>query len=82
MNWRLAAPEVTALLDLMRPAAVVSDTDCAGLAKQALAGLDGTEPALLGLGEPGAWRVGRAGREGSSAAGRAAARPRAGRFRR
>jgi long-chain acyl-CoA synthetase len=49
VNWRLAAPEVTALLDLMRPAAVVSDADCAGLAKQALAGLAGAEPALLGL---------------------------------
>ena len=38
VNWRLAAPEVTALLELMRPSAVVSDADCAGLAKQALAG--------------------------------------------
>jgi long-chain acyl-CoA synthetase len=54
VNWRLAAPEVTALLDLMRPAAVVSDADCAGLAKQALAGLAGAEPALLGLGAPAA----------------------------
>jgi long-chain acyl-CoA synthetase len=52
VNWRLAVSEVTALLDLMRPAAVVSDADCAGLAKQALAGLAGAEPALLGLGEP------------------------------
>ena len=41
MNWRLAAPEVTGLLNLMRPAALVSDADCAGLAKQALAGLAG-----------------------------------------
>jgi acyl-CoA synthetase (AMP-forming)/AMP-acid ligase II len=54
VNWRLAAPEVTALLELMRPSAVVSDADCAGLAKQALAGLVGAEPALLGLGEPAA----------------------------
>jgi long-chain acyl-CoA synthetase len=54
VNWRLAAPEVTALLELMRPSAVVSDADCAGLAKQALAGLAGAEPALLGLGEPAA----------------------------
>ena len=54
VNWRLAAPEVTALLELMRPSAVVSDADCAGLAKQALAGLAAPEPALLGLGEPGA----------------------------
>jgi long-chain acyl-CoA synthetase len=52
VNWRLAAPEVTALLQLMRPAAVVSDADCAALAKQAAAGLDGPEPVLLGLGEP------------------------------
>ena len=52
VNWRLAAPEVTALLRLMRPAAVVSDADCAALAKQAVAGLAGPEPALLGLGEP------------------------------
>jgi acyl-CoA synthetase (AMP-forming)/AMP-acid ligase II len=54
VNWRLAAPEVTALLGLMRPSAVVSDADCAGLAKQALAGLAGAEPALLGLGGPAA----------------------------
>ncbi len=52
MNWRLAAPEVTALLELMRPAAVVSDADCAGLAKQALAGLAAPEPVLLGLAGP------------------------------
>jgi long-chain acyl-CoA synthetase len=52
VNWRLAVPEVTALLQLMRPAAIVSDADCAALAKQAAAGLDGPEPVLLGLGEP------------------------------
>ncbi len=66
VNWRLAAPEVTALLGLMRPAAVVSDADCAGLAKQALTGLAGPEPALLGLGEssaPGGESAGPAGRE-------------------
>jgi long-chain acyl-CoA synthetase len=54
VNWRLAAPEVTALLQLMRPAAVVSDADCAALAKQAVAALAGPEPVLLGLGEPAA----------------------------
>jgi long-chain acyl-CoA synthetase len=54
VNWRLAAPEVTALLQVMRPAAVVTDADCAALAKQAAAGLDGPEPALLGLDEPAA----------------------------
>jgi long-chain acyl-CoA synthetase len=51
VNWRLAAPEVTALLGLMRPAAVVCDADCAVLAKQAVAGLAPPEPVLLGLGE-------------------------------
>jgi long-chain acyl-CoA synthetase len=54
VNWRLAAPEVTALLQLMRPAAVVSDADCAALAQQAAAGLAGQEPALLPLAEPAA----------------------------
>ena len=54
VNWRLAAPEVTALLQLMRPAAIVSDADCAALAKQAVAGLAGPEPALLPLGEAAA----------------------------
>jgi long-chain acyl-CoA synthetase len=54
VNWRLAAPEVTALLQLIRPAAVVSDADCAALAQQAMAGLAGPEPALLPLGEPAA----------------------------
>jgi long-chain acyl-CoA synthetase len=54
VNWRLAAPEVTALLQLIRPAAVVTDADCAALAKQAVAGLDGPEPALLRLDEPAA----------------------------
>ncbi|TVZ03379.1 fatty acid--CoA ligase [Trebonia kvetii] len=32
VNWRLAAPEVTALLELMRPGVVVTDDDCAALA--------------------------------------------------
>jgi acyl-CoA synthetase (AMP-forming)/AMP-acid ligase II len=54
VNWRLAAPEVTALLGLMHPSAVVSDADCAGLAKQALAGLADAEPALLGPSGPAA----------------------------
>jgi long-chain acyl-CoA synthetase len=39
VNWRLAAPEVTALLRLARPAAVVADDDCATLARQAAEGL-------------------------------------------
>jgi len=40
VNWRLAAPEVTALLRLARPAAIIADADCTGLARQAAAGLD------------------------------------------
>jgi acyl-CoA synthetase (AMP-forming)/AMP-acid ligase II len=52
VNWRLAAPEVTALLGLMRPSAVVSDADCAALAKQAVAALAAPEPVLLDLGRP------------------------------
>jgi long-chain acyl-CoA synthetase len=52
VNWRLAAPEVTALLDLMRAAAVVADADCDELVKQALVGMAGPEPALLGLDAP------------------------------
>src|SRR5215475_8826414 len=37
VNWRLAAPEVTTLLELMKPAVVVTDDDCAALATTALA---------------------------------------------
>ena len=68
VNWRLAAPEVAALLDLMRPAAVVSDADCAGLAKQALAGLAAPEPVLLGLAGP-AGKSGLAGDGGPAGPG-------------
>ena len=39
VNWRLAAPEVTALLELMKPAVVVTDDDCAALADAAAAPL-------------------------------------------
>ena len=49
VNWRLAAPEVTALLELMQPAALVTDADCAPLAKEALAG-SGGQAVLLPLG--------------------------------
>jgi long-chain acyl-CoA synthetase len=73
VNWRLAAPEVTALLQLMRPAAVVSDAACAALARQALAALDGPEPVLLGLGEPAA--TDRAGPQAEPYADRPAGRP-------
>src|SRR5438034_8479658 len=40
VNWRLAAPEVTALLRLAGPAAVLTDADCAALTQQAVDGLD------------------------------------------
>ena len=49
VNWRLAAPEVTALLRLARPAAVLADADCAALARQAIAGLEHPIPVLPGL---------------------------------
>ena len=39
VNWRLAGPEVRALLELMKPAAVVADGDCAALATAAAAPL-------------------------------------------
>src|SRR5579862_7475913 len=39
VNWRLAAPEVTTLLELMKPAVVVTDDDCAALADAASAPL-------------------------------------------
>jgi long-chain acyl-CoA synthetase len=53
VNWRLTTPEVTALLELMKPAAVVADDDCAALATAAagavgarvLRDLGGTVPA-------------------------------------
>jgi len=46
VNWRLAAPEVTALLELMQPAAILSDGQCATAAKQAAARLDHPVPVL------------------------------------
>ena len=39
VNWRLAAPEVAALLGLMAPAAIVADDDCAALVAAANSGL-------------------------------------------
>jgi acyl-CoA synthetase (AMP-forming)/AMP-acid ligase II len=44
VNWRLAAPEVAALLRLAGPAAVLTDADCAALARQAISGLDRPVP--------------------------------------
>ena len=46
VNWRLAAPEVTALLELMQPAAILSDGQCATATKQAAARLDHPVPVL------------------------------------
>ena len=60
VNWRLTAPEVTALLRQARPSAVVADVDCAALARQATAGLDHAVRVLpvldggLGNGRPAA----------------------------
>jgi acyl-CoA synthetase (AMP-forming)/AMP-acid ligase II len=54
VNWRLAAPEVTALLELMQPAALVTDADCAPLAKEALAGAGGPAALLRLDAEPAA----------------------------
>jgi long-chain acyl-CoA synthetase len=53
VNWRLTGPEVTALLELMKPTVVVADDDCAPLAAAAaaplgvrvLTDLGGTTPA-------------------------------------
>jgi long-chain acyl-CoA synthetase len=39
VNWRLASPEVTTLLSMMSPAAIVTDTDCEPLVRQAVPGL-------------------------------------------
>jgi long-chain acyl-CoA synthetase len=52
VNWRLAAPEVTALLRLAGPAAVLADADCAALARQAAAGLDRPVPIHDLAGQP------------------------------
>ncbi len=53
VNWRLSPAEVSGLLELMhagaRLPAMVVDADCEPLAKQAVAGLGGQEPALLAL---------------------------------
>jgi long-chain acyl-CoA synthetase len=46
VNWRLAPLEVTALLELMQPTAILTDGLCATAAKQAAAGLDDPVPVL------------------------------------
>jgi long-chain acyl-CoA synthetase len=50
VNWRLAAPEVAALLGLMAPAAIAADDDCAGLVAAANPGV----PVLTCPGAPAA----------------------------
>ena len=50
VNWRLAAPEVTALLRLAGPAAVLADADCAALTRQAVAGRPGLPRSVPGPG--------------------------------
>ena len=73
VNWRLAAPEVTALLRLAGPAAVLTDAECAALARQAVAALDGPVPVLdLAVGLAAA---GRAADSGALTAGPLTARP-------
>jgi long-chain acyl-CoA synthetase len=47
VNWRLALPEMTALLRAMQPVAIVADEDCGTATKQAAAGLDYHVPVLM-----------------------------------
>jgi long-chain acyl-CoA synthetase len=53
VNWRLSASEVTGLLELMNAGAqfpaILTDADCEPLARDALAGLGGSKPAVLSL---------------------------------
>jgi long-chain acyl-CoA synthetase len=46
VNWRLAPAELTALLGLLRPAALIADADCATAARQAAADLTNPVPVL------------------------------------
>ena len=50
VNWRLAAPEVAALLTALQPAAVLTDEDYAPLALQATATLDDHVPVMKDIG--------------------------------
>jgi long-chain acyl-CoA synthetase len=47
VNWRLTTTEITALLKVMRPVAIVADEDCGTTAKQAAAGLHFPVPILM-----------------------------------
>ena len=73
VNWRLAAPEVAALLGLMAPAAIVTDDDCAALVAAANSGL----PVLTCPGRSGGRIRERLAGAAAAAAGRPAARVRA-----
>jgi long-chain acyl-CoA synthetase len=59
VNWRLAAPEMTAVVALLRPAAIVADADCATAARQAAGELADPVPVLTIVDDPvappGAW---------------------------
>jgi long-chain acyl-CoA synthetase len=46
VNWRLTAAELTALLALLQPTAIVADADCATAARQAAGGLADPVPIL------------------------------------
>jgi long-chain acyl-CoA synthetase len=68
VNWRLALPEMIALLRALEPVAIVADEDSETAAKQAAAGLDYPVPVLMTgadmAGAPGArilppWPAGR-----------------------
>ena len=50
INWRLAPPEITALLRLLEPAAIVADDPCTALAAQAMSALDDHVPVMKDLG--------------------------------
>jgi long-chain acyl-CoA synthetase len=53
-NWRLAPAEITALLSLLRPAAIVADADCAAAASQAAMALADPVPVLEMIDDPAA----------------------------
>jgi acyl-CoA synthetase (AMP-forming)/AMP-acid ligase II len=52
VNWRLAPAEITALLSLLRPAAIVADADCAAAASQAALALADPVPILEMIDDP------------------------------
>jgi len=52
VNWRLAPAEIAALLSLLRPAAIVTDADCAAAARQAALALAEPVPILEMIDDP------------------------------